>query len=234
MQRSAKVALVASVVVLVAGAAGFWWFVLRDDAPERAGLPVRTGDSAPAGSTPDSAISPDGTWTVVAGEEVFAGYRIQELFGGETVKKTAVGRTPAVTGTMEIVDGTVTSVQITADLTSLTSDSERRDATQRTQGLQTDQFPEARFVLTEPISLGQAPPPGAPITVSATGELTLHGVTRPVTLELQASWTGTVVDVAGGALITLAEFGIEPPRTPFVSVDDVGEFEVQLSFERTG
>jgi polyisoprenoid-binding protein YceI len=221
------------VLVVVVGALGFWWFVLRDDAPERAALPVRTEGTEPAApgtaaATPD----PDGTWRVVPGEEVFAGYRIEELFGGETVKKTAVGRTRSVTGTMEIAGGVVTSARVTADLTALTSDSARRDETQRTQGLQTDQFPEATFTLTEPIDLGEPPAPGSPVTVTATGDLTLHGVTRPVTLELQASWTGTVIDVAGGTRIVLADFAIEPPRNPFVTVDDVGEFEVQLSFER--
>jgi polyisoprenoid-binding protein YceI len=133
---------------------------------------------------------------------------------------------------MEIAGGVVTSARVTADLTALTSDSARRDETQRTQGLQTDQFPEATFTLTEPIDLGEPPAPGSPVTVTATGDLTLHGVTRPVTLELQASWTGTVIDVAGGTRIVLADFAIEPPRNPFVTVDDVGEFEVQLSFER--
>jgi hypothetical protein len=33
---------------------------------------------------------------------VFGGYRVQEQFGGDTVEHTAVGRTPAVSGTMQI------------------------------------------------------------------------------------------------------------------------------------
>ncbi len=236
MQKSARVALIASVLVVALGALGFWWFVLRDDAPERASLPVRTEDTAPA--TGDTATGGDatidGTWDVVAGEEVFAGYRIQELFGGETVKKTAVGRTPAVSGTMTISGTTIQTVSITADLTQLTSDSSRRDDTQLTGGLQIEQFPEATFTLTDPVELGSVPAAGSPIQVTASGDLTLHGVTQPVELTLQASWNGSsIIDVAGGTRVTLADFQIEPPNSAFVAVDDVGEFEVQLAFERS-
>jgi polyisoprenoid-binding protein YceI len=231
VQKSAKIALIASLLVVALGALGFWWFVLRDDAPERASLPVRTEDTAPA-STSDAPPTIDGTWVVVPGDEVFAGYRIEELFGGETVKKTAVGRTPAVTGTLTIAGTTIETATITADMTQLTSDSERRDGTQQTGGLQIQQFPEATFTLTQPIDLGSVPEPGAPVDVTAVGDLTLHGVTQPVQLTLQASWGGTVIDVAGGARIVLADFAIEPPDTAFVSVDDEGEFEVQLTFER--
>ena len=53
---------------------------------------------------------------------MFVGYRVQELFGGETLKATAVGRTPAVEGTMTVSGTWVTPVEITADMTQLKSD----------------------------------------------------------------------------------------------------------------
>ena len=40
----------------------------------------------------------------------FVGYRIEELFGGETIKKTAVGRTPDVTGSMTVDGSTISDV----------------------------------------------------------------------------------------------------------------------------
>ena len=36
------------------------------------------------------------------GDEVFAGYRVTEQFAGETIEKTAVGRSRAVTGTVVV------------------------------------------------------------------------------------------------------------------------------------
>ena len=229
MQRSAKVALVAVVVVILAGGAAFWWFVLRDDAPERAGLPERAAtDTVPADGGEDGA---DGTWVVVEGDrEVFVGYRIQELFGGETVEKTAVGRTRDVTGTLVVDGDTIVEAEVSADLANLVSDSSRRDNTLRGQGLETDTFPEATFVLDGPVQLPAAPVVGEPAAVTATGALTLHGQTRDVTVELEARWNGDTIDVAGGTEIVLADFGIEAISNPFVSIADTGELELQLTY----
>lgn len=231
MQRSVKIALVAVVVVIVGGAIAFWWVALRDTAEPEANLAAVEQDAAarPGSSLVDGA---DGEWTVVPGDNVFAGYRIQELFGGETVKKTATGRTPAVEGTLTVAGDRITAVVITADLTQLESGESRRDSSQRNGGLQTATFPTATFTLTEPITLPAAPAEGQTVEVDAVGDLTLHGVTRQVTIPLQASFTGGRINVAGGAPIVLADFQIEPPDTPFVRVDDNGEFEVQLAFAK--
>jgi polyisoprenoid-binding protein YceI len=230
MQRSVKIALAAVVVVIVAGAAGFWYFVLRDTSDPVASLEALQEEPTDATAT---ATNPDGTWTVVAGENVFAGYRIQELFGGETIKKTATGRTPAVTGTITVQGDQITAVDITADVTKLQSNESRRDATQRDGGLQTNTFPTATFTLTQPITLPVTPAEGATTQVDAVGDLTLHGVTRQVTIPLEASMSNGRIIVAGRAPIVLADFDIDPPRTPFVNVDDNGEFEVQLAFVKS-
>ena len=74
-QSSAKWTLVAVIAVVVLGGAAFWWFVLRGDAPERASLPVRGGDttatSAGAGTAPAGAGTLDGTYRVSPGADVF-------------------------------------------------------------------------------------------------------------------------------------------------------------------
>jgi polyisoprenoid-binding protein YceI len=236
MQRSAKYALIASVVVVVLGGVGFWYFVLRDDAPERASLDgLSTEAAAPdEGAVDDegSSSTPEGDWVLQTGDNVFAGYRIQELFAGETIKKTAAGRTPALTGSLAIEGTRITAVEVVADLEQLRSDQSRRDNSQRDSGLQIDLFPTATFTLTQPIELPAVPQPGETLDVVAIGDLTLHGVTRPVELPLQARWDGTAIDVAGGTRLVLADYQIDPPRTTFVSVDDEGEFEVQVRFVR--
>ena len=81
MQKSVKIALAAVVVVILVGGAGFYWFFLRDDAPARASLQTTSQDSDSGSRT-----SADGTWTVQTGDGVYVGYRVQELFGGETIK----------------------------------------------------------------------------------------------------------------------------------------------------
>jgi polyisoprenoid-binding protein YceI len=240
MQRSAKLALIASVAVVVVGGFAFWYFALRGDAPERASIDALTTGEAPTAQTapaadetdPEPADSLEGEWTVAAGDDVFAGYRILELFAGDTIKKEAAGRTPAVTGTLTVVGDRLTEALIVADLEQLRSDSSRRDDTQRDSGLEIERFPTATFRLTSPVVLDAGTEPGQPVAVTADGELTLHGMTRPVQLVLQAQRDGDTLVVAGGSEIILADYGIEPPRTSFVNVDDVGEFEVQLRFVR--
>ena len=69
---------------------------------------------------------------------------------------------------------------------------------------------------------------GAPSRV--VGELTLHGVTKPVQLMVDARWQGDRIDVAGTAPIVLADYGIATPQTPLVSADGDGSFELQLVF----
>jgi polyisoprenoid-binding protein YceI len=240
MQKSAKIALIAVVAVVVLGSLGFWFFFLRSDAPERAALPSRDtsgvttttaagGDQPPVTPATDNA---DGTWTLAVGEGVFVGYRISELFAGDTIEVTAVGRTPVLTGTMTVSGTTITAVDITADMTALASDSDRRDNALRNQGLETDTYPEAIFTLTAPIELGSLPALDTTVDLVATGDLTLHGVTRSVQVPLQARWNGDTIDIAGGTTVVLADFNITPISNSFVGIADNGEFEMQLTFNR--
>jgi polyisoprenoid-binding protein YceI len=233
MQRSVKIALAAVVVVILGGAFGFWYFVLRDTAAPEASLAAVEQDGSTNQTSATPLTNPDGTWTVVTGDNVFAGYRIQELFGGDTIKKTATGRTPAVSGTVTVQGNQITNVEITADMQQLKSDESRRDNTQKTDGLETDTIPTATFKLTEPITLPSVPAEGSSADVEAVGELTLHGVTKTVTIPLQTSLKDGRINVAGGADIVLADYSISPPRSGFVNVDDAGVFEVQLAFAKS-
>ena len=72
-----------------------------------------------------------------------------------------------------------------------------------------------------------------PVSVTAKGNLTLHGVTKPVELPLQAEWKGDTIAVAGGTTVVLADYGIDRISTPFVTIDEQGELEVQLVFTRS-
>lgn len=237
MSKMTKIVIAVVAVVVVVGG-GLWYVVLRDTAPEVASLdaidvpPVTSATgSGGTGATGSGAApaSADGTWTVVAGDDVFVGYRVDELFAGQTISKTAAGRTPAVTGTVVIDGATVSEATFTADVTKLKSDEDRRDGAIGTRGLQTETFPEATFTLTEPIDLGSVPTEGEELTVSATGDLTLHGVTKPVTLELTAKWTGSAITVAGSTPIVFADFGMEVIEIPgFVTTEDNGTLELQL------
>src|SRR4029078_5981224 len=99
------------------------------------------------------------------------------------------------------------------------------DSAIATRGLQTQQFPKATFALTKPIKLPSTDQ-GKELDLTATGDLTLHGQTKPVDVALQAEWDGSVVKGAGSTPIAFADYGIDTIEIPgFVKTDDNGSME---------
>jgi polyisoprenoid-binding protein YceI len=226
--------LVLGLVVVAGLAFAGWYFFLKSDPEPRAAIkqtPVVT-ESTVAGQ---GASGPSGTWTVKPGSsQNFVGYRVTEKLFANITESTATGRTDNVTGTMTIDGTTVKDVTVTADLRDLTSDNSFRDGRIRSSGLESDKFPQAKFVLTQPITLSALPAAGQTVTTDATGEFTLHGVTKTVTISLEGRWDGKQVQVVGHLPIAFSDYNITAPTAPAVaSVDDHGEMELQLFFDQS-
>ena len=248
-RRSPVTLLLLGVVALAAIAAigGIAYLFLRPAAPAPVGA-ASPGASSPASSPaarPSGAaatIGPDGidgTWAIDASigsfsdfSSSFVGYRVNETFTNQKANE-AVGRTPDVSGTLTLAGATISAVDVTADLTTLQSDDDRRDGQLRRQAIQTEQFPTATFKLTRPIELVAAPTDGETLSATATGDLTLHGVTKSVEVPIEATLNGDVVTVTGRIDILFADYGIEPPTSFIVlSIEDHGIMEFQLHFRR--
>jgi polyisoprenoid-binding protein YceI len=225
-------------VVILAGA--LWFFFIRSDAPPEANLEdavaavtstTEAAETESAEPVPTTAARNglDGAWTVEQSAS-FVGYRIDEELASIGAI-TAVGRTSDIAATLQFAGSEVTDLQVTVDMTTITSDRSLRDSAMRTRGLETNTYPEASFSLTAPIDLGAVPTEGDTFSATAAGELTLHGVTRPVSLDLEGSLVEGTVVVVGSIEIELADYEIEKP-TGFsvVSIADVGLLEVQLAF----
>jgi polyisoprenoid-binding protein YceI len=160
------------------------------------------------------------------------GYRVREVLATIGAAE-AVGRTPDVTGTVTIDGTTITTAELTADLTTLRSDESNRDRQLSRQAIETSRFPTATFKLAGPIALGAIPAEGQIVDVTATGDLTLHGVTRSVDIALQARLQAGVITVAGSLPILFSDFGIQRPQAGAVlSVEDQGTMELQLHLTR--
>jgi polyisoprenoid-binding protein YceI len=244
MTRTRWIVLTGLVAVVAVAGAAAWYFVLRDDSPPAVTLEAATKalereSDTSATSRADATASLDGTWAVDPSigtfadfTSSFAGFRVEEELAGIGTK-TAVGRTPRVTGQMTLQGTTITAARFEVDMTSLTTDDPRRDGQLRTQAIETNRFPTATFVLTQPIRLARIPPEGERITVNAIGDLTLHGVTKPVTFPLEAQRTGNVIAVVGSMTVSFADYSISKPTAALVlSVDDKGIIEVQLFLTR--
>ena len=220
--------LLGAIVVVLGTAAAVWWFGIRTEAAPEAELretPVVTGGGG----------SVEGSWVLRDPQRLgsFVGYRVQEQFAASIASQEATGRTSEVTGRLVIAGGEVREVEVRANLAALRSDKDRRDQALRTRGLETDRFPEAAFRLTEPIPLPEGLRPGRRVTAEGTGELTLHGVTKTVTIPIEGRWDGRRIQVVGRLPIVFADYGIDPPNIGgFVTVEDRGEMELQLFFVR--
>lgn len=227
-QRLRTILIAAPVAAVVAVAGAFAFFSLSgDDAPPPPSLSnaadgATTGTTAAPSTTADAPAA-DGALSVVPSDDTFVGYRVGEEFIGVGTKE-AVGRTGDVTGTVTVEGEQIASAELTADMSTVTSDETRRDNALRDRGIETSRFPEATFRLTEPVALSDT-------AQTATGELTLHGVTKTVDAKLTSQRTSDgTVEVAGSAPIVFADFEIEPPSIGgFVTVEDKGELEFQLS-----
>lgn len=228
----------AAVVALVLVVVGYFLF-LRSDAPPRVSTEAALAACQQVDDEVDSLETADGTWAVStrSADEIedgsFVGYRVDEELTSIGAN-TAVGRTPDVSGSLELAGTVVRDVQFEADLTGLQSDDSRRDATVQSRALETGEFPTATFTLDGDLDLGAVPGDGEVVERAVAGSLTLHGVTNPLEVTVEAQIIGDVVVVTGGAEIVMTEFGITPPRFgPVVSVGDSGEVEFQLCLTRS-
>jgi polyisoprenoid-binding protein YceI len=226
-----------ALVAVLAGAAGLWYVLIGPSGPAA----VDAGPPAvPSNASVAAPSSLDGSWTIVDGigsvddgTATFAGYRVQEQLVG-IGGHTAVGRTPKVTGSMTLGRATVGDVSVTVDMSGLVSDDSFRDNQLRRQAIETDKFPTATFKTTQPIELGSVPTEGQTVTADATGDLTLHGVTRTVTFPLQARRIGGIIAVTGSMPIQFADWSIQRPTSfSVLSVDDHGTMEFHLLFEHS-
>jgi polyisoprenoid-binding protein YceI len=188
--------------------------------------PTSASRATTSGSAATSAGSTglDGNWKVTGGSQ--AGYRVNEVLFGQST--TAVGRTNNVTGQMAINGTTGSSADFSVDLTTVTSDQSQRDRQFQGRIMNTSEFPNATFKLTEPIDFGSIPSGSNPINVKATGDLTLRDTTKSVTVDLQARRDGSNIDVVGSIPIVFSDWSIPNPSNGPVTTQDHGQIEFLL------
>jgi polyisoprenoid-binding protein YceI len=228
--------LIAAAVVVVLAAVAVWWF-LSSTAPAAVDIASAADQVAGSASADDTSATADGdTWVVdtsiapfsiTESTGTFVGARIDEELSniGAT---TAVIRTPAVEGTITLDGTTLAAADIEADFTQLVSDESRREDNVQ-EALNTTEHPTATFTLTDPIDLDALPTTDTPVDVTATGELTIAGVTNVVDVPLQIAMVDDVAVVTGTLDIALADYDVQAPSAPIVlSVADTATVELQL------
>jgi polyisoprenoid-binding protein YceI len=225
----------ALVAIGLAGAGGYIYFFssLRSSPPSLALSASPTTGSA----TASTGLA--GAWTVTNASVVR--YRVKELFVGETAKHDAVAQTSSVTGTMTVSGDSsgyqASGITVAADLSSLHSIDTvaGRNVSQRdgivSRQLDVQQFPTAKFAATSALVPVSVTSGKADITVP--GTLTIHGVTKNVTVTGQAQVVGDKIEVAGSVAINMADYGVSPPQVPFTAVDPTATIEFDLFLTKT-
>jgi polyisoprenoid-binding protein YceI len=188
-------------------------------------------DATPTNSAASGELVPvEGTWAVAAESKV--GYRVKEVLLGQSA--TAVGRTSDVTGSMTVTGTTVSAASFTAQLATVTSDEGKRDSQFRNRIMDVKQFPTATFVMSKPVFLDPVPPANVVANYQISGKLTMHGVTKDITIDLAAKRVGGTISVNGEIPITFADYSISNPSAGPARVGDDGTLEVLLVFTKQG
>ncbi len=164
-----------------------------------------------------------------AGNE--ARYRVREQLANLSFPSDAVGTTQSVTGAIVIGDdGKIVPAQskIVVDLTTLKSDSERRDGFIQRRTLETGQYPTATLVPTVARGLPNPLPKSGSFSFELDGNFTVHGTTRPTTWQVTAQATDSGYAGTAKTHFTFGEFGLEQPRVMVVlSVED----DIRLEYD---
>lgn len=133
------------------------------------------------------------------------------------------GRTTAVSGRImssEFQDA-IGCVAIAAK--SLDTGIGLRNRLMREDHLHVEQFPEIQFILTRVSDIqGEA----STVGLTLQGDLTLHGITRRMSIPATLSGVDGKLQVEGGTVLKMSDFNIARPAFLFITVKD----EVQVWF----
>lgn len=128
-----------------------------------------------------------------------------------------------IAGQINAADGSA-SVVVTIPVTSIKSEHAKMDKLMA-EALKAKQFPEIRYELTQAVPEAAA----ATFTVKARGKLTIAGVTRDVTVDVQGTRNADGrYTLAGTTPLKMTEFGIKPP-TAMLNTIKTGD-DVKITF----
>lgn len=222
--------MAAVALVVIGGFVAAYLTFFTDDSPDRLALTEqRDGPAASPGGRASADLT--GRWVAAEGSE--AGYRVREKLANLPAQSDAVGRTTAVTGRMT-VDASgdrlvARDLRMEVDLTQLRSDETRRDNRIRTHGLESNRFPSATFVSTADVSVPATAAASQPFATEVEGDLTLHGITRRVTIPVRGEMTGDYAEVVGSLQFPMSMFAIDPPNIGgFVTVEPNATLEFKI------
>jgi polyisoprenoid-binding protein YceI len=187
------------------------------------------GGESPDTSTSTTTTVPPITGTLAIPEDLAASYTIVTGLATYSVEERLQGLSTQGVGTTDQIAGTVSPTgpfTFTIDLQSFTSDQSRRDS--RVVGWFAE-FPEGTFSASS-FALPESAEVGEVVTFDLEGDMTVNGITEPVTWAIEARLEADgSISVAGETFIVLSEFDVPVITGGFVEMEDGATIEVVFS-----
>lgn len=166
-----------------------------------------------------------------------ARFVVREQLMTATLPNDAVGVTHAIAGGLTFApDGKVDAAGsvIVVRLDSLATDNAHRDTWIKEHTLRTDSFPTATMVVRQLQGLPSHLPTSGSFPVKLLGDLTIHGVTRPWTWDVNLVANGNDYTGTATTHLKFGDFGMTQPRLLIVvSVIDDVRLEFAFHFVRS-
>ncbi len=198
-----------------------------------AAVPASTTAIASASAAPTGTVSATGPWTFTADASSKATVRVREVLAQVRAPGDAVLVASGVKGAFTLnTDGSFSaSSKLTIELNALASDQRLRDQYIKDSVLETRRFPTAVFVPTKSSGLTLPLPSSGDLSLTLTGDMTIHGVTKTVSFTVTATRAGSKLTATATADPSwkFGDFGMAVPRTISVlSVEDDIRLEIAL------
>lgn len=231
MKRLLILVAVLGAVALAVGAGGIVYFKSRSDdvnlvteAPALTSAGEEVVEIPQIGTLAFEIVPAESEVTYVARE------KLQNL----PASSNAVGKTSAITGTLYLTqDGLATDQQssFTVDLRTITSDETRRDNYMKQTTLQTNQYPNAVYVIESVEGFPSNYVEGEEIDLTINGQMTIKGTTKPLTFTAKARQAGNKLSAVANTDFNMTYFNVQPPDMPFVTVEDHLQLQVVIIAE---
>jgi polyisoprenoid-binding protein YceI len=170
--------------------------------------------AAPAGGERTFVVDPGSSEISYEVDEEFLAGALGRLGIAAGLANT-VGRTSEVEGELtltfdgpapQLVDG-----EFTVDISTLTSDQERRDNRIRDEWLESSRFPIATFRATGIQNAPETYAEGDEVAFQLAGDLTVREVTQPVVLDVTGTLSGDTITATATTQFLMSDFGVDPP-----------------------
>ena len=161
----------------------------------------------------------DGVQLMVAPDGNEVRYRVREQLVGLDLPNDAVGATTEVSGGIAFdAAGKLVpaSSKFVVNVGTLKSDKDRRDGYVRGRILETNQFPTVELSPTSIRGLTLPVPTSGSKTFQVLGNLTVHGVTKPTSWQVDAKFDGERITGTAATTFLFSDFGLTQPRVPVV------------------